>query len=336
MKILLIPLALLLAAGCKTPSSKNLTGFPEETRLDSSMRTVFVPVPDHPGEPGDNIVYAASFALAWNELCEILNSDLGSVDPLIRRLNASRAQPKPLEPGEYTSEAKVEGRKLTVTASFFRNLPFAVPFGEIGEGLVFARKQRVKAFGMKPYDEAMAAQVQVLYYESDERFVLRVHTSQASDEMLLARGFADGVKLGTLYSRVEAAITKGAAERKDPDNWWKFSLLEDDEIVVPEVRFHLHARYRELVGQAATVKGEMHEILEAAQTTAFVLDKEGVIVESDAVIMDSAAAVIGDQLPVKHLYFDEPFVIILRKKTAETPYFMMKVGNAELMEGMKE
>ncbi len=265
------------------------------------------------------------------ELCEILNSDLNSVNPMVRRLNAWRAQPKPLAKGEYESEATADGPVLTVTARFHRNLPFAVPFDEIEDGIVFAKKSQVKAFGMKQHNGAVAGQIDILYYESDDRFVLRSRAGAEEDELLLAKGFSDGVKLSTMCSKVQSAIEKGAEEWKKDDNRWKYSIGEEDEITIPLIRFHLQARYKELINQTPNVKGVTHKILEAMQATAFVLDKDGVILESDAVIVDSAAAVMDD-IPVKYLHFDEPFLVILKKKQAENPYFIMKVANAELME----
>ncbi|MGE7776677.1 hypothetical protein ACQKLP_18275 [Chitinophaga sp. NPDC101104] len=332
-RTLIFPILLLLITGCQQQGAPG--GETGATRIDSAMRTAFVPVPNHPGEPGDNIIYAASFALAWDSLCGFMGGDQESTLPLIRRLNASRKEEKPLLPGDYQATVEVIGDEIKVTAAFQRNLPFAVPFDIVEGGMVFGKKSRVKAFGMPVFNHAQAGQVGVLYYESDDKFVIRLTPGPERDEMVLAKGFSEGEKLSNMRSRVEAAIVKGQQEKAKGKHPWKYFIGEEDEVKIPVVRFHLSTVFPELIDQLVAARGQMLQIKVAEQRTAFELDEKGVIIESEAVIADSAATVIDDVLPVKHLYFDEPFLVMVSRKGAENPYFIMKVANAELMREVK-
>ncbi len=317
-------------AGCRRHGSPGKeTG---AVRIDSSMRTAFVPVPNHPGEPGDNIIYAASFALAWDSLCGFMGGDQESTLPLIRRLNASRKEEKSLLPGDYQAEVEVIGDEIKVVAAFQRNLPFAVPFDKVEGGMVFGKKSTVKAFGMPVFNHALAGQIEVLYYNDDDRFVIRLTPGPEQDEMILAKGFGEGEKLSNMRSRVQAAIAKGRKEKAKGRHAWKYFIGEEDEVKIPVVRFNLSTAFSDLIGQLVAVRGQMLQIKVAEQRTAFELDEKGVIIESEAVIRDSAAAVFDEVLPVKHLYFDEPFLVMVSRKGKEHPYFMMKVANVEWME----
>lgn len=330
-KTLIIPLVILLSAGCKQGTVPDTTGFPPEVRLDSSMRTVFVPVPEHPGEPGDNIIYAASFALAWDELSRILGSDPASVHPLVRRLNASTSHQGALRSGTYSVESQVLGDELLVTAFFKKGLPFAVPFERKPEGMTFGKKEQVRAFGMPRFMEALAAQMQVLYYEDDDKFVLRLTAGPDNDEILLAKGFTGGEKLSAMQSRVNAAVSSGKQELANKKNTWKYTLGKEDDVLIPEIRFHLSCSYHELMNLPVTVRGQTLRIVEATQRTAFVLDEKGVILESEAVAAVDSVPQVIDDVPAKRLHFDKPFLILMREKSGDHPYFMMKVANAECL-----
>lgn len=292
------------------------------------MRTVFVPVPDHPGEPGDNIIYAASFALAWDELSRILGGDPESVEPVIRRLNASSVQEGALQKGDYETNASVSDDEVRVSAFFAKSLPFAVPFSRKEGGMVFNKKMNVKAFGMPRYNEAQASQVQVMYYETDDRFVIRLTAGTNNDDIYLAKGYCDGVKLSVMRSRVNSAMEKGRAQMAKGTDSWKYAIGKEDEVFIPEVRFQLAATFRDMLHGTVMVRGQSLRILEAEQRTAFVLDEKGIILESEAVVgVDST----GVSPAAKRLYFDKPFLIMIQDKQAEHPYFIMKVANVELM-----
>lgn len=339
-KPFLYPLLLLLAAGCHNnagPGSNagpapDTTDFPAQKQLDSTMRTVFVPVPDHPGEPGDNIVYAASFALAWDELSRILGGNPESTELLVRRLNASDIQEGALRKESYRISTQVQDNVLTVKASFYKSLPFAVPFDVWEEGMVFGRKQRVSAFGMMRFEYAQASQTNVLYYKDDDHFVVRLIAGPENDEILLAKGFTDGVKLSVMRSRVESAMAEGRKEMKDEKLAWKFMLNDEDELKIPMLKMNLAGHIRELIDLPVVSRGLTLLIRNAEQRTLFALDEKGVIVES-AAVMDVAAAALDMPVPPppKLLHFDKPFLIMIREQQAKNPYFIMKVANTECM-----
>ncbi|WP_298711341.1 serpin family protein [Chitinophaga sp.] len=335
-KPFLYPLLLLLAAGCHNNagpgSGPDTTGFPAVKRLDSSMRTAFVPVPDHPGEPGDNIVYAASFALAWDELSRILGGDPESTEPLVRRLNASDIHEGALRKEAYRVNMQVQGDDLSVKASFYKSLPFSVAFDVWEEGMLFGKKQRVRAFGMKRYDYPQASQASVLYYKDDDHFVVSLVAGPENDEMLLAKGFAGGEQLSVMRSRVERAIAEGKKEMKDDRQAWKFVFNDEDELKIPMLKMNLAGDIRELISLPVVSRGQTLLIRTAEQQTLFALDEKGVIVESAAVV-DAAAAVMDMPVPPprKLMHFDKPFFIMIRENKAKHPYFIMKVANAECM-----
>lgn len=333
-KPLIYPLLLLLAAGChhNAAPGSDTTGLPAVKRLDSSSRTVFVPVPDHPGEPGDNIVYAASFALAWDELSRILGGDPESTEPLVRRLNASDIHEGALRKESYRVNMQVQGDDLSVKASFYKSLPFSVAFDVWEEGMPFGKKQRVRAFGMKRYDYPQASQTSVLYYKDDDHFIVSLVAGPENDEMWLAKGFAGGEQLSVMRGRVERAIAEGKKEMKDEKQAWKFMFNDEDELKIPVLNMNLISDIRELISLPVVSRGQTLLINAAEQRTVFALDEKGVIVESAAVV-DAAAAVMDMPVPPppKLMHFNKPFLIMIKENKAKHPYFIMKVANAECM-----
>ena len=91
---------------------------------------------------------------------------------------------------------------------------------------------------------------------------------------------------------------------------------EIGDLVVPNLNFKVDHRFKEL---------ETHpDVIQTHQSIEFLLDKSGVAVGSQAYgAVDAGIAV--------SLEFTRPFLIVMRKRGATEPYFVMWVDNAELL-----
>ena len=84
--------------------------------------------------------------------------------------------------------------------------------------------------------------------------------------------------------------------------------------------------------------GQRYRIAEASERNAFILDRRGAEVESQAEVVTTTAAVPpsppGEKESVRHekkLWLNKDFILILTKQHAQYPYFMVAVNNTDLM-----
>ena len=116
--------------------------------------------------------------------------------------------------------------------------------------------------------------------------------------------------------------------KKSKTESWKVEYMEDDVLIIPQIKFNIDKEYHNLAGfQFKDSKGNSHFIASLMQRNAFVLDENGAKVESDArAVADS----VGFVQP-KKMYFNEGFYVFLKKKNIENPYFALKIVNSELI-----
>jgi serine protease inhibitor len=110
---------------------------------------------------------------------------------------------------------------------------------------------------------------------------------------------------------------------------------EDDKVEIPLIEFNLAKTFDEISGSNFTSDQRSFIITELFQRNAFVLNENGAEVESEVefVVVESAEE-IGEPKP-KMMIFDKPFVVFLKRKDAENPYFGIYIANNELLKQIK-
>jgi hypothetical protein len=291
----------LLAEGCRNGSSKD---FPEEKKLENFPATQFVPALEEKVKKGKNVIYAMSFLLAWNELRNQIGKPISTSVPQLKGVDQSDGY-EDISAGK--NDVKVGDGKVSIAASFQQSVSFAYPMERIKSTF---QGKAVRAFG---YEDGIAGGVKLLYYKSDDEFILSIQTHE-KEEMLLAKGFAGGRSLRVMLNNISVAIKIGS----------KHSLNTADVLIIPVLRFNLSASYPAMENSFITANNKQYQIEKATQRTAFVLNETGDKAAGKAEVSDGVAK-------PKQLLFDKPFVVLLKKPTAVYPYFMMKVDNTELM-----
>jgi hypothetical protein len=340
MNKLLLLLALVLfscQSSKKEPAAeKKWSDLPAATKLDSLTQTEFAATLENPLTAGKNVVYAPTLLFAWDKVRELLKSQViidsnSSLDFLL--LNASTTHQRALTDSEYEVTGAIEGKAIIAKAFFNKTLPFDVKMQAAESPMAFGDAQ-VQAFGMYYYDEDVARNAEIMYYKDNDHFVLKLHPKDKQHEIILAKGLgeyhnalADGLRM------TDAWIQQGKKEKADPDQQWKYSFGHDDLFSIPAFKFNIETNYKKLEGENfATADHGQHFIQTAWQRTALILDENGAVVESEAVIVvDSAGARMPDEHPLKHLVFDKPFLVVIKRVEQANPYFVMKVENGELM-----
>lgn len=214
------------------------------------------------------------------------------------------------------------------------NVPFKYPYRQLDEGLTFidshSVKTQVAGFGLweahRPQYRNIREQVEILYCRAPERhpwelqeYALDLCRHSEPYQVVVAVVEPSASLAETLdYIRLQ---TEQFSRRDDYETARRFS--EVDILRVPEMFWRIDHRFRELIGKVVANAEPANPIVEALQTIEFRLDRSGAMLESQAVTVLAA-------IP-RTFAFDRPFLVYMKKRGAQHPFFVMWVDNAELL-----
>jgi hypothetical protein len=328
-----------------------------EGSSDDLKETLIVSTLDEPMPPGKNVIWCASFQMAWNKLKDDVfkgSVALPGAQEAVDRLNNAPAIEGDLPEGAWYAAAgltengiidkisKEMKGKFNVTpdldtersiaavvayAYLHADVPFTIPFNENPEEFVFnqnsATRTKVKSFGISEKDRDtyfdLRKQVHVLYMKQKYG-----NNSGPPEEFII-----DPCRSSSPCQIILACIkpSKTLAE-----------TLKDAEIKIANwpARDQDHPFYREFNPSDILLVPEIrfltnhhfHElekgpVYKAMQSIQFKMDRGGAGLTSVA----TAGALCGP----KHFIFDKPFLIIMKKRGSTRPFFVMWVSNAELL-----
>jgi hypothetical protein len=329
-------------------------------------RTVVVPTLDSPCPQDKNVIWCSSFQLAWNEVRDRVVGaplEVPEVAELAARLNSAAQSLSDLDPqsvyatGGRIRDGIVQKIEEDMTAKFpshslpdfnhfsdprgilaysylLARVPFKYPFLQIDDGLTFTDSRGVETpvagFGLwKAYlrpHEKIREQVEVLYSEGWP------HRDRGRESVEYA---LDLCRHSEPYQVVVALVEPKASladmldhvrhrieEFKGLPHYEEARRLHGNDVVeVPEMFCRIDHRFEELVGKVVSNVGM--PIVEALQSIEFRLDRSGAILESEARFAIAASP--------RYFGFDRPFLVCMKKRDAEHPFFVMWVDNAELL-----
>ncbi|MBK6827345.1 MAG: hypothetical protein IPG86_10915 [Chitinophagaceae bacterium] len=334
----MIAMAVCLTA-CRSPKDKasdmDWSAIPDVVSIDSLKSTDFVPTLDHSIDPSRNTVYAVAMQYAWDTLSRLLPGGLLESNRYSGDLNLLRQSAgfqSALTKTNTVSGLKWMVRPLLRKLFFNKTLPFPSSMEKADTPLVF-NSQKVKAFGMYNPDPAIREFCQLGYYASDQAFLLKIFPKDDAHEIWLLLCQDSLPTLGAAVQKAKIWSRTGAEQTSGETHQWKYRFYANDVISLPETRFNIAAHYKGLEGQVLYLKDGQRTIVTAYQRTGFILNETGAVAESHAVMaVDSAIAPVRMEIPPpKKLIFNQPFYIILKRKEASHPYFVMRVANAELL-----
>jgi len=183
------------------------------------------------------------------------------------------------------------------------------------------------------YDR-VRAQVEILYYDPGQspdtaQFAVDLSYETRPYQVVLAR-LPRGNTLGATAQALQEKIT-GFKNDPDYEAWRKLRPI--DTLIVPDVLYKLTHHFEDLLGKyLGNQKWQGYFFFEALQKIDFSLSRTGVVLRSEARLAVAARMPQEVDKP-RHLHFDRPFLICVRKREpGATPFFLMWVDNAELMQ----
>ena len=166
----------------------------------------------------------------------------------------------------------------------------------------------------------MASQVQILDYKGPDDFVIELKTKAVADHLVLAKILPQQ----TLVATIENVENRIGSAQPQP-------CLPVDELAIPKFNFDITREYSEIEGAALVVQNpnvaRNLQVLSAVQDIRFQMDERGVRLKSESHISIALAA----QPRAAHvMIFDKPFLLMLKRSNAKSPYIAVWVANAEL------
>jgi len=187
----------------------------------------------------------------------------------------------------------------------------------------------VKSFGFKGDDRTG----RIGYYKSDKNFAIRLLPKDREHEIIIIKAKS---KQSTLLNYYNNYKKKCAIFKKDTI-WWKHKFYEDDIVQIPFINFNITYDYETIVGSHFFTDHE-YEVIKANQKTGFILNEKGATAESFALIevVESASDAVFEKPKPKLMIFNTDFVVFLKRKDADFPYFGVYIANDELMGKFEE
>jgi hypothetical protein len=354
--------ALLSAAflGCSQPAPP--PPIPQNSADLSS--TVIVPTLDTPLPENKSAIWCCSFQLAWDELkANVVREPvhLENAEEVAERLNRGEFSKEHLPDGAYYAAAGfyTDGIRDRIGADMKRMVPGesypdlgeradgAAAFAFLKAGLEFntpypinpnllAFKARggqetnvrsIACLASTPQTESARGQLKILCYEEQARsrvpksFALDLCSTSKPNQLIVAVLDRQATLAETLAD-LEEKMKETLDERKSTH------IYPDDSFIVPCMKWRLDHHFKEVEGRDKPflnpgLKG-MH-LDTAMQTIDFRLDGTGVALKSGAAI-----SVKGRREMDFHC--DRPFLLVLKKRDAKQPFFVMWLDNAEMLE----
>jgi len=292
----------------------------------------------------ENVLWCATFQMAWNEACDLLGGPIqcrGATE-MAGILNKRMVTREALDAASYMAmagwttgdsndirlrirrelERKFEGAASpellsrldplppgwwAAYAYLFKELPFQWAFLRMRQGLRFAGRD-VESFGiwqlLSDQENEVKAASQVLVYDH-----------KSPDDFILelkTQSESDRLILAKVAPRRTLAETVSSVQdrvaRSKPG-----AVEECSDVLIPVLDFDILRNYAELCPP----------IDMALQQIRFRLDERGAMLKSEGLMAASRVDT--------NLVFDKPFLVMLQRKDAAQPYFALWVANAELL-----
>jgi hypothetical protein len=203
---------------------------------------------------------------------------------------------------------------------------YAEPFDE--QRLLFLGTE-VSAFGFNSgfastfVKDHFKDQFDILYFDYDGEFVVKLKPANTSDEIILVMLNKKGTFL-EMFKSATRLIKKGIEKKKQ--NPYVYNLNAEDELLIPVVRFKASRNYSELKG--LNFSSRYGAIGSFDQAINFHFDRKGVVMEANVEAYDS----VGMPQKPKLLHFYKPYYLFIKEADSPYPYFNLWVSDTHILE----
>lgn len=182
----------------------------------------------------------------------------------------------------------------------------------------FKNTKNVDYFGIdSTTDESVYDQVVILYSNSASDFAIKL-TTEENEEIILSRGNKE-----TTFKEIYEEIKK-----KSINNTSIRSFQKGDSLKIPYLNLKTKKEFTELENKEFYLaNGEKYWIEKALQTISLELNEQGGKIKSEAGMHIKNLSALENSS--REFHFDDEFVLILKEKDKNLPYFAAKITDIE-------
>ncbi len=332
-------------------------------------QTILVPTLDIPAPPGNNVIWCSSFELAWdrlkddvikepiqlaeaNDLAQLLNnanvsasdvkaSDCYTAAGLVRDniVGNIAADMKATFPDAIVPKLQTDDPEAIIAYAYLEaHVKFQRPYRDYPYEFLFYdshnHKTAVAAFGfwaVGTVDDETAEQAELLYYSEgrvqdgntieNADFVVDLCRTSMPYQIVAAAVRPEDTLAKTL-AQVDRKVKEYAEQKGKP------YLAENNAVLVPDAFYSVGHHFEQLEGDMLVNPGfKTSEIVQAVQDVRFRLDRGGASLKSAAY---EVSAALKAKTPIACV-FNRPFLLYMKNRGAQRPFFVMWVDNAELL-----
>jgi hypothetical protein len=295
-------------------------------------------------KPNQNVLWCATFQIAWSEYYKLSGDDIRSENApeIVRILNKKTVTREDLDENSYvamagwrtsgpddivsriknalneTFKGQASPELLQVLESvppgilvaytyLFKDLPFEWAFDRMHHPFKFAGCE-VESFGIVQFTRDQQNEVkaanQILIYDYKNEDDFIIELKTQSK--------SDRLILAKIKPAQTLAETIIAVQNRVSANQ-PTSLYELSSLFIPVLDFDVLRDYHELINEGLAI---------AKQQIRFRLDERGAVLKSEALMATARG---------QDLIFDKPFLVMIQRENAKVPYFALWNANAELL-----
>ena len=283
-----------------------------------------------------NNLWVGTLDLAWKDLEEKIGLNKieleGKMPQIANDLNESTFSKEMLNPNDYKINVErtvTNGYKIDATLN--KELNFLESFDNFSDyKWTFGNgDEAIKYFGINNASpEKMNKNVEILFYNKlnngsllSNDMAIKLKTKEG-DEIILYR--TDDKKSFDEYYEDIKAKTKNYKGRTE--------FSEDDELRVPYVKVNGMINYNQLYDKKIKNSKGLY-IYGVIQNVNFYLNERGCNLSSKATMVTEYMGIGQD---TKYCYFQDTFIIFMKEKNSDKPYFALKVDNNDILEKIEE
>lgn len=283
-----------------------------------------------------NNLWVGTLDLAWKDLEEKIGLNKieleGKMPQIANDLNESTFSKEMLNPNDYKINVErtvTNGYKIDATLN--KELNFLESFDNFSDyKWTFGNSEEyIKYFGINNASpEEMNKNVKILFYNKlnngsllSNDMAIKLKTKEG-DEIILYR--TDDKKSFDEYYEDIKAKTKNYKGRTE--------FSEDDELRVPYVKVNGMINYNQLYDKKIKNSKGLY-IYGVIQNVNFYLNERGCNLSSKATMVTEYMGIGQD---TKYCYFQDTFIIFMKEKNSDKPYFALKVDNNDILEKIEE
>ena len=283
-----------------------------------------------------NNLWVGTLDLAWKELEDKIGLNKieleGEMPQIANDLNESTFSKEMLNPNDYKINVErtvTNGYKIDATLN--KELNFLESFDNFNDyKWTFGNSdEAIKYFGINNASpEKMNRNVEILFYNKlnngsllSNDMAKKLKTKEG-DEIILYR--TDDKKSFDEYYEDIKAKTKNYKGRTE--------FSQDDELRVPYVKVNGMINYNQLYDKKIKNSKGLY-IYDVIQNVNFYLNERGCNLSSKATMVTEYMGIGED---TKYCYFQDTFIIFMKEKKSDKPYFALKVDNNDILEKIEE